>query len=392
MKFIAKTQEGLEGVLAEELLQIGAEDILILKRAVSYTGDTALLYKSNLLLRTALKILVFVNEFTIKDDKDLYTEIKNFPWEEYFNVDDTFAIDSVVNSTIFRHSNFIALKVKDAIVDRFREKNGTRPNVNVENPTLRINIHIREDIVTLSLDSSGQSLHMRGYRKRTVEAPLNEVMAAGLLLLSGWDSSTPLIDPMCGSGTLLCEAAKMSMNIPPQDVSRDFAFKTWKTYDPILWQQICDEAISRQKNICPPIKGYDISHKALEASTYNTIAAGLESFITYEEGDFFFSDGATDCTLICNPPYDARLKEDDVMDFYKFIGDKLKNSYKGCTAWVLSGNLPAIKNVGLRPSAKKSLLNGSIPSYFCKFEMYDGSKKAKYQHYKNDTPNASDSL
>jgi putative N6-adenine-specific DNA methylase len=387
LKFIAKTLEGLEEILADELAELGVQDIEIWKRAVAYTGDKMTLYKSNLLLRTCLKVLVFMKEFTVENETDLYNEIKKIPWEDYLGLDDTFAIDSVVNSDLFRHANFIALKAKDAVADRFREKYNQRPNVDTQEPTLKINIHIRENIVTLSLDSSGQSLHMRGYRKHSVDAPLNEVLAAGLVLMSGWDKTNALMDPMCGSGTILCEAAKIAGNIPPQSPDRAFAFKKWKSYDPELYQMVCEET---ERNIntdnIPPLLGYDINQKAVQVAITNIGEAGLSDFIKVEKEDFFYLEGSQNIMLIFNPPYDARLKEKDVLDFYSFIGDKLKLSFKGCSAWILSGHMAAMKNVGLRPSAKKSLLNGSIPSLYCRYDMYAGSKKQKWQNmYPNET-------
>ena len=380
MKFIAKTLEGLEEILADELSDMGAQDIEIWKRAVAYSGDKMTLYRSNLMLRTCLKVLVFMKEFSVENEIELYNEIKKIPWEDYLGLEDTFAIDSVVNSEKFRHANFIALKAKDAIADRFREKYNQRPNVDTQDPTLKINIHIRENIVTLSLDSSGQSLHMRGYRKHSVDAPLNEVLAAGLVLMSSWDKTSTLIDPMCGSGTILCEAARIAGKIPPQSPDRAFAFKKWKSYDPELWKMVCDEAEAKinTKDI-PSLLGYDINQKAAQVAITNIGEAGLSEFIKIEKEDFFYLEGSQDIILIFNPPYDGRLKEKDVLDFYSFIGDKLKLSFQGCTAWILSGHMAAMKNIGLRPSAKKSLLNGSIPSLFCRYDMYAGSKKQKWQ-------------
>ena len=379
MKLIAKTLEGFEEILEAELRHLGAEDIILLKRAVMFTGNKQILYKVNLMSRTLLKLLVVMKEFEINSDEDLYENVKKIDWEEYMGLNDTFAIDSVVNSEQFRHSNFISLKTKDAIVDRFRDKFGQRPNVDTSNPTLRINVHIRDNKVTLSLDSSGRSLHMRGYRKQNVEAPLNEVMAAGIVLLSGWDQKSTLIDPMCGSATILCEAAKIAMQIPPHDPNRDFTFKNWKSFDEELWNMVCSDALALKKENCPDILGFDNNQKAINASKANIDAAGLTNFITISEEDFFYQEGTQNATLIFNPPYDGRLKEEDVIEFYKFIGDKLKHSFKSCSAWILSGNLIAIKNLGLKPSFKKNLLNGSIPSILCKFEMYDGSKKKKWK-------------
>ncbi len=380
MKFIAKTLEGLEEILAGELKELGAEDVVILKRAVSCFGDAYLLYRSNLWLRTCLKMLVFVREFTVKNEHDLYTEIRKMPWETYMDPDDTLAIDSVVNSTIFRHANYISLKCKDAIADRFRELAGRRPSVDTVSPTLRINIHIREHTVTVSLDSSGTSLHMRGYRKHQVDAPLNEVLAAGVVLLSEWDKKTTFIDPMCGSGTILCEAALMAANRPPHSLDKQFAFTRWKHFDDQLWQMVCQEASEAEKTVeMPAILGFDSDRKAVQVAETNIAAAGLSAWIKIEEEDFFYQEGTSPAFLLFNPPYDGRLKENDIIQFYKHIGDKLKLSFQNCTAWILSGHEEAIKQLGLRPSRRIRLLNGSIPSVFCRFDLYAGSKKAKWQ-------------
>jgi len=380
LKIIAKTLEGLEDILAEELRQLGAEEVIILKRAVSFTGNNEILYRGNLWLRTCLKLLVFVREFPVTDEQGLYNEIKKMPWESWMDVDETFAIDSVVNSTLFRHSNYISLKTKDAIADRFREKYGRRPNVDTLHPTLRVNMHIRENIVTVSLDSSGQSLHMRGYRKSQVEAPLNEVLAAGLVMLSDWDKKRTFIDPMCGSGTLLCETALLAAGKPPHPTNRQFGFTRWKHFDEVLWKQICDQVTentpSKEK---PYIMGFDISERAISSAKENIAAAGLSDWIDIRTEDFFFQEGLDNAHLVFNPPYDARLKEKDIMMFYQHIGDKLKLSFSNCTAWILSGHLEAIKHLGLRPGRRIKLLNGSIPSVFCRYDLYSGSKKAKWQ-------------
>lgn len=380
MKFIAKTLEGLEQTLAEELTDLGAEDVTIIKRAVLFSGNIVMLYRANLMLRTCLRILVFVKEFIIASEDELYAEVKKIHWEDYFSLEETFAIDSVVSSEKFRHANYMSLKAKDAIVDRFREKYGSRPNVDTRDPALRINIHIRNTTVTLSLDSSGSSLHMRNYRKRVTEAPLNEVLAAGLVLLSGWDKMTMLIDPMCGSGTIICEAARIAANIPPQDPEREFGFKKWRNFDPVLYQMVVDEELAKVKTSeLPEIKGYDISSKAIEYATVNVQTAKLSDHIKLSEEDFFYQEGEENAFLLFNPPYDERLKEKDICDFYSHIGDKLKHAFPGCTAWILSGHIEAMKHVGLKPSKKYHLLNGSIPSLFARFDMYAGSRKQKWK-------------
>lgn len=385
MKFIAKTFEGFEEILADELRDLAAEDIVVLNRAVAYSGDKVLLYKSNLMLRTCLKVLVFMKEFTVKSENDLYNEVKKIAWEDYFTLDETFAVDAVVFSSTFRHPNFMALKMKDAIVDRFREKYGSRPNVDSKNPTLQLHLHIRENTATILLDSSGSSLHLRGYRKKMVDAPINEVLAAGIIYLSGWDLKSPLIDPMCGSATFLCEAARLAGNIPPQSLERDFNFRKWKSFDQELWQMVCDDVISKMDTSqMPELLAFDDQDKAVLAARENIEAAGLSDFIKVENEDFFYQEGRSNVTLMFNPPYDTRLKESDIIQFYKTIGDKLKLSFTNTTAWIFSGNLEAIKHLGLRPSVKKSLLNGSLPSVLCRYDMYAGSKKAKWQQQLSD--------
>ena len=379
MKIIAKTLEGLEQILADEIRDIGGENIEILNRAVAFTGDITTLYKANLLLRTTIKVLVFLKEFQIRNENDLYDEVMKLPWEDYFSLDQTFAIDSVVNSSQFNHANFISLKTKDAIVDRFRQKFGSRPSVDTTDPHLKINVQIRENTVALSFDSSGTSLHMRGYRRAQVDAPMNEVLAAGLVLISGWKGETPLIDPMCGSGTILCEAVKIAANMPPQSFDRNFAFKKWKTFDETMWNLVCENA-QKQINLSalPKIQGFDILPKAVKASQINVETAGLEKYIEIAEEDFFYQEGTEDASLIFNPPYDERLRENDVTELYRQIGDKLKLCFTNCDVWIISGHLEAMKNVGLRPSVRKKMLNGSIQSLYCKYEMYKGTKKSKW--------------
>lgn len=388
MEIIVKTLAGLEEVLKSELIDLGAENIEVLNRAVKCTGHKDLVYKINLLSRTALRVLVFITEFEVRNERELYENVKKIKWEEYFGTENTFAIDSHVNSRLFNHANFLALKTKDAVVDRFRDLTGIRPSVDVKDPDIRIDVHVRNSTVSLNFDSSGSSLHMRGYRVRPVMAPLNEVLAAGLVLLSGWDKKTPFIDPMCGSGTILCEAAKIAGNIPPQSLDRRFAFKKWKTFDAELYRNICENATSEiDTSAIPEMKGSDISVQAIIASESNIKAAGLSDYIQISREDFFYYDNVENSMLMFNPPYDERLKESDIITFYKDIGDKLKNSFPGCTAWILSGHQDAIKNIGLRATSRKKLLNGSIDSLFCKYEMYSGTKKQKWKEKYGKTNN-----
>lgn len=380
MKFIAKTLAGLESVLLEELQELGATGLLKLSRAVMFEGDKNLMYKSNLWLRTCLKVLIWQKEFEVPSEAALYNEVKKIPWEDYITPDQTFAVDSVVNSEKYRHSNFIALKAKDAIVDRFREKFGKRPDVDTTNPHLRINIHIRETTCTVSIDSSGDSLHYRGNRVQTVEAPLNEVLAAGLVLLSGWDKKEPLIDPMCGSGTILMEAVKIMLNLPAQTKDRFYAFMHFKDFDQKEWDKISEKSFLSIANNEMLIKGFDIMRKNIQAAKENVEDAGMSQFIQLEVQDFFESEKTNGSTLIFNPPYNERLQESDIIAFYKHIGDKLKKDYTSCKAWILSGHIEGLKNLGLRASSKIKLNNGGIPAEFHKFELYEGSKKAKNQN------------
>ena len=331
-------------------------------------------------MRSALRIIVPISESKVKNEQHLYNDVYNIPWEDYFDVGQTFSIHSTVSSSKFSHSKYVALKSKDAIVDRFRKKYGQRPSVDIDQPDFQINIHIRHDILTVSLDSSGDSLHKRGYRKATVPAPLNEVMAAGLLLLSGWDRTKPLVDPMCGSGTLLSEAYLMSRGFPPQKVNRSFAFKKWRDFDPGIWKMVLEKELNKLEHKEPPLTGYDRSWKAVQAAGHNLSELCEEDEVSITKRDFFSLDGSSfkePGILIFNPPYDKRLKEDDIKQFYKNIGDHLKSNFPGWEAWIFSGATEALKLMGLKPSRKISLLNGAITSLFYKFDMYAGSKIKK---------------
>ena len=375
MNVIVRTLQGLEEVLADELTLLGAKDIEILTRAVICDLTQEQLYKANHLLRTAIKVMVPIKEVTIYNEYHLYNQVKDIEWEKYFSLNQTFAIDAVTHSETFRHSHYVALKSKDAIADRFRDIYDKRPFVNPVSPDMNIVIHIRQNILTVLLDSTGDSLHMRGYRMYPVEAPLNEVLAAGLVGLSGWDKKSTLIDPMCGSGTILIEAAMWAGNIPPQNDTRKYCFMNWKDYDKSLWQKVLSEA---KENInltaIPQLIAKDKQLKAVSATKTNAIEKGIEEKIHVSRADFFTSEGMENVTLMMNPPYDQRLKVDDVVEFYKLIGDKFKKDYKDCNAWVLSGNIDALKHLGLKASKRIKLVNGDIESSFNKYEIYEGSK------------------
>jgi putative N6-adenine-specific DNA methylase len=369
VKILAKTLEGLEQVLADEIKALGGTEILILKRAVQYVGDRHLLYKSNIMLRTALRILVVKKEFVALNEQQLYRQMFDIPWETIMNLNDTFAIDSTVNSEVFTHSKYVALKSKDAIADRFVEKFGKRPSVNVHTPTYRLNIHIRGTKVTLSLDSSGESLHMRGYRMNTVDAPLNEVLAAGLIMLSGWKGDTPLLDPMCGSGTILIEAARIALNQPPQNRNRPFSFKKWKSFDNTLYSNIWKDIENEIEDKEISISGSDKSLRCAKVTQTNLIEAKLDSKINVLKKDFFKVYAEKGVTVITNPPYDERLKEADINRFYENIGLKLEKDFIKTNAWVFSGNLDALEYISLGISKEFNLMNGGLPAKFVNYHM-----------------------
>lgn len=379
-KMVAKTFFGFEEILAKELRNLGAEKVEEGNRMVSFYGDTGFMYKANLCLRTALKILKPIASKRISNEKDLYNFIQSIKWIEHLDVNDSFAIYATVNSTIFTHSQFISLKSKDAIVDKFRAEKGARPNVDTEYPDLTINIHIQQDLCTVSLDSSGGSLHQRGYRTVTNIAPINEVLAAGLLLLSGWDGQCDFLDPMCGSGTLAIEAAMIACNIPANLNRKEFAFEKWLDWDMELFEKIEEVCLNKTREFHHSIIGMDKAPSAVRKSNQNIENANLVEFIKIKEGNFFEStkEGDQPLHMVFNPPYGERL-EIDAEAFYAEIGDTLKKSYPGTNAWFITSNLESLKFVGLRPSRKIKVFNGKLESRLVKYEMYAGSKKAKFQ-------------
>lgn len=385
---IAKTFQGLEQVLAEELKAIGASDVQPICRGVSFTGDKELMYKANLHLRTALRVLKPIYTFKARNEEELYGQAKKFDWTSIMNLSQRFAVDSVINSEIFFHSRYIALKVKDAIADYFREKLGKRPFVDPQNPDIRIHVHILEDECTISLDSSGESLHRRGYRLVQDAAPINEVLAAGLIMLSGWRADSDFIDPMCGSGTIIIEAALYAYGIPPGVFRKHFGFENWPDFDGDLLQNVYnDDSMEREFNYS--IIGSDISKRAVEIAQENIKNAGLQKRIDLRLKSVFDttpSEGKG--IVITNPPYGERIKKEQLDIFYKQLGDCFKQKYLGYDIWILSGNKEAMKSFGLRPSANIALLNGAIECKYQKFSMYQGSKKTKYadQDLRNDRP------
>ncbi|MDD4602657.1 MAG: THUMP domain-containing protein [Bacteroidales bacterium] len=372
---LAKTISGLEEVLAAELANLGATDILKLNRAVSFTGDKWLMYKSNYLCRTALRILMPLFHFEIKEQKDLYDHLHDFAWEDYLDERQTLSIDAVISYTVFTNSQFVAQKSKDAIVDRIRERRGKRPSVDLENPDFRINVHLFKDLCTVSLDSSGQSLHRRGYRKITGAAPISETLAAGLIQLSKWDITTPLMDPMCGSGTLLIEAAMLAKNIPAGYFRKEFGFMKWKDFDSVLWEKIKKENNALISTVKLRLFGSDQDVHAIDIARENVCFAALQEDINLEEHSFETLIPPFDnAFLISNPPYDERMKLDDAVAFYKMIGNILKQKYAGFTAWIISSDLESLKFVGLRPSRRIPVFNGPLECRFVKFDLFAGRK------------------
>ena len=374
-ELIAKTFMGLEPVLAKELTQMGANDVVIGRRMVSFTGDKEMMYRANFQLHTAIRILKPIRHFKAKSADDVYEEIKKIDWTEYLGTEKTFTVDSVVFSEEFRHSKFVSYKVKDAIVDQFREKTGKRPNISVANPDIRLNMHIADDKCTLSLDSSGESLHRRGYRQESVEAPLNEVLAAGMILLSGWQGDTDFIDPMCGSGTLLIEAALIARNMAPGLFRKEYAFEKWPDFDADLFDAIYNDE-SQEREFNHKIYGYDIDMKAVNTARMNVKAAGLSDIISVEQQDFKeFTQPQNKSIMITNPPYGERISTPDLMGTYKMIGERLKHQFKGNDAWVLSYREECFDQIGLKPSIKIPLYNGSLECEFRKYQMFDGKLK-----------------
>ena len=378
-QLLAKTLFGLEQVLADELKAIGAEDIEILKRAVSFTGDKEIMYRSNYCCRTALRILKPIAKFSVNSADELYNNVKRINWPQYLDLNGTFAIDETVGSSVFSHTKFVALKAKDAIADRFRMKFGKRPSVDVRNPDLRINIHIYKEDCTVSIDSSGDPLYKRGYRILTDKAPINEILAAGMILLSGWEKDCNFIDPMCGSGTILIEAAMYANNIPP-GVFRSFGFEKWNDFDKKLWKEIVEDESSKQCDFNFEIVGSDRSYKAVEIARQNLKEANLQNHITlFHNSIEKQSPPKAKGIMITNPPYGERMEVNDQIELYKKIGDSLKKNYAGYSAWLISSDFNALKNIGLRPSRKIALFNGQLECKYLRFDIYEGSKKQKYK-------------
>ena len=376
---LAKTMFGLEEVLAKELEYLGAQNIKILNRAISFKGDKGFLYKANLNLRTALRILKPIATFSARDKNELYENACKIDWLKYFNINKTFATYATTNSENFKHSKYASLVLKDAIADTFRKKVKKRPYVDAKDPQMSINLHIQKNTCTISLDSSGQSLHKRGYKSNTVIAPINEVLAAGLILLSGWDKKSDFHDPMCGSGTILTEAAMIAHNIPPNIFRKKFGFQEWKDFDNNLWKKIKEASLNKEKEYLGKITGSDNFQKAVRISRKNIENILFNNEIRIKNEDFFESKAKPNTFVIFNPPYGQRHNI-DINEFYEKISNTLKHKYQGCEVWIISSDIENLKMIGLKPTRKIKLQNGSLDCSFRKFEIYSGSKKEKKRY------------
>lgn len=376
LELIIKTLAGLEEVLAQELRDLGAADPQPGKRVVTVNGDERLLYRANLHLRTALRVLVPVASFPARNEDELYEAVRGIDWSRYLGPDNTIAVNTNTQSAQLSHSHFLSLRTKDAVCDFFRDRSGRRPSVDTERPDLRLHLHIDSlNECTLSLDSSGEGLHRRGYRKGVGLAPLNEVLAAGLLQLAGYDGEVAFVDPLCGSGTLPIEAAMLSTRTPP-GMYRSFGFEKWTQFKPSLYAEIQEEARDNIRRAPAPIVGGDVDGRVIRKAHENIEAAGFDRLIRVFKGSFqYLRPPDPPGILITNPPYELRLKTSDIEGMYKTLGDTFKQNFAGYTAWVLSGNIAALKRVGLRPSRKLHLFNGPVEVRFHRFDLYSGSRK-----------------
>ena len=375
---LAKTMFGLEEVLAEELRKLGAQNIKPMNRAVSFKGDKGFMYKANLNLRTALRILKPIAHFQANDEKELYKKLCEIDWTAIFDLNATFATHATTHSEIFTHSKYASLVMKDAIADTFRKKFDKRPNVDPEMPDVSINLHIAKHTCTVSLDSSGDSLHKRGYKSDAVTAPMNEVLAAGLILLSDWNKISNFHDPMCGSGTILIEAALIAYNIPSNIFRERFGFEGWKDFDPKLWETIKEASLDKETNYYGKITGSDNFQKAVRISRTNIDNALMHDNIKVTNSDFFETEIAPGTFVMFNPPYGERI-DLGVNDFYEKVGTTLKHNYQGCTIWLISSDIENMKLIGLKPNQKIKVMNGELECSFRKFEVYEGSQKAQKQ-------------
>jgi len=380
-RMIAKTIYGSEDLLAKELADLGAFDLKTMNRSVEFYGDKQLLYRANLWCRTATRILEPIISFEVTDDKALYRTALSIDWSEYLGLDQTFAIDAVIVDSQFTNSLYVAQKTKDAIADQFRNQTGQRPSVDVKNPDIRINVYIYQNECTLAIDSSGDPLFKRGYRRKTGEAPLNEVLAAGIVLRSEWDRNSSFVDAMCGSGTIVIEAALLARNIPPGLTRKKYGFMNWSNYDSDLFKSICEKA---RQAIIPrlsfQIVGSDIDSQLIRESSENANQAGVGKDIIFKQSDIVdLVPPPPPGVVIINPPYGDRLSVDDIQSSYHSIGDAFKKNFTNYDAFVFTGNSSAAKHIGLRTSRRIQMYNGPIECRLLRFEMYKGTRKIESQ-------------
>jgi len=374
-KFHAKTLKGFEDILAGELKDLGASDIQPANRGVDFKGSVSLMYKANLCLRTALRILMPVAAFRAHNPDMLYKKIRSIDWTEHMTYKNSFAIDAVSFSKNFRNSHYIEQKVKDAIVDQFRDNTSVRPSVDLRNADIRINIHVQDTFFTVSLDSSGESLHKRGYRKHAHPASLSEVLAAGMIMRTGWSGDQPFYNPMCGSGTIALEAAMIASNLFPGITGRGYAFQNWPGFDSLLFERVL-ESLPEPVEPKVPIYATDIDPEAVRITRNNARALGFDKYLEIKKVDFFKTAAREDPGIvIVNPPYGERLVEEDINQMYADIGSMLKHHYPGSTAWIFSANREAIKNIGLKAEKKYNLNNGQLECSYLKYTLFKGKRK-----------------
>ena len=384
-KMVATCMQNMEPELEQELIHLGAKEIEVKRRAVEFVGDLELLYKANIWLRTALKVLKPIYHYSAKNDDELYKRAMKLPWESIFNSEKTFSIDSAVSSTHFTHSQFASLRIKDAIVDRFRAQQLNRPNVERFDPDVRIHLHINDTSVTLSLDSSGKPLFKRGYRTVQHSAPINECLAAGLILKSGWKGEVDLLDPMTGTATIAIEAALIACNIPPNLNRTNFAFEGWNNYDVALLSKVLGEAKEKYKPLKVNIYAKELNSNNFRSARMNINSANMRKSILLEQADFFKTPppAATGC-IIMNPPYGERLElQEGMPDFFEKIGSTLKHEYSGWDAWIISSDEESFKNIGLKPAKKIPVMNGKLECQFRKYELFDGKRVEEIIRRKN---------
>src|ERR1035437_4514289 len=381
-EMLAKTCRGLEEVLATELVNIGANNVQLQRRAVSFTGDKAMMYKANLCCRTASRILKPILSFDATNPDEVYEQVKQINWSDYMSVDSTFVIDSTVFSEVFRHSKFVAYRVKDAIADWFTERFDRRPSVRLEGAQLMINIHIADKKCTLSLDSSGESLHKRGYRVAQTEAPLNEALAAGMLLMAGWNGQSNFLDPMCGSGTLLIEAALIALNIPPGIYRSSFAFEKWSDFEEELFDTLYNDD-SYERPFDFKIYGSDNSTRAIKIAEQNIKSAGLGKHIELQVMPVQKLEApAENCLIVTNPPYGERITSDDIYGLYASLGTTIKHKFAGSAVWVISSHDECLDKIGLKPSERIRLLNGALDCWYNRYDIFAGKRNDYVAHKK----------